>query len=151
MGALATKTNPHDTNGEADTKPRRWGRNQMASKDRCKLKREIREACTQQCCWRQEAKTQSAITGQNQEATGPSAGKRDWGGRDQPGMAPNLEATDPPPSPACPAQIGRSSAPLGSWALYPPPCVPVPNHSSPGSGTFHPCKANQIQHSRKDL
>lgn len=77
MRAPATKTNSHDTNGEADTKPRSWSRNQMASTHRCKFKREMGEAYTQHCCWRHEAKTQSAITEQTQEVTGPSAGRRD--------------------------------------------------------------------------
>lgn len=155
MGAPATKSDSHDTNGEADTKPRGWGRNQIAERDvRWPLNtgassRERSERLTRHSAAVAKRLRHRAPPSRGRiNGSGPSAGRRDWGGRDQPGMAPNLEAADPPPSPASPAQISGSSAPLGSWALHPPPCAPAPNHSSPGSGTFYPCQAliDQIQH-----
>lgn len=62
-GALATKTNSHDANGEADSEPKRWGRNKMAESDvglpLNKFKGEIREVAQQ-----------SAITGAEPGANG---------------------------------------------------------------------------------
>lgn len=152
--ALATKTNSHDISGEADTKPRRWGRNQMAESDvglpLNKFKGEIRKA----------AHNRAPSQGQNQEPMARSLSWEEGLERQRPardGAQPGSSWSTSQPSMPCTGQQVLSPSQFLNCPLATLYTSPHPQLSRlwillplPGSGQQIQHFAHFHKHSRKD-